>query len=257
MQIDIRKPLKKYLPHLLQAQADNLNEAETVQRLVKVLEDVFGYDPMSEITREKQVKDRFADLAIKVDGTIRFLIEVKSAGTTLRDRHVEQASNYAANDNIRWVLLTNGVNWQMYHLTFEDGIESVKAFGIDLAVDTFDRAVDTLSMLHRQAIKKNSHDTYWAHRLALSPASLAKSLFCEEVLRFMRRDIRHREDILVDEEDLASAIHELFTVECREQMGPLKIRRRRGGKAKAVEHDSLSSLSSVTALARRGDVEPA
>jgi hypothetical protein len=55
-----------------------------------------------------------------------FPIEAKSAATTLRDRHIDQAESYAAKDNIRWVLLTNGVVWSLYHLTFEEGIESTR-----------------------------------------------------------------------------------------------------------------------------------
>jgi predicted type IV restriction endonuclease len=264
MPVDIRKPLKKYLPYLLSAQADNLNEADTVQHLVKVLEEVFGYDAMTEITREKQIKDRYVDLAVKVDGVVRLLVEVKSAGTTLRDRHIEQAQNYAANDNLRWVLLTNGVVWNLYHLTFEEGIESERAFSIDLSTSPLDKAAATLGILHRSAIRKNEHETFWEHQCALNPSSLAKSLFCEEVLRLIRRDIRRREAILVDEEDLAGAIHHLFSVEVREQMGPLKIRRRRAGKSStttaatsAEKEESLSSLSASTALMRRKDVEPA
>jgi len=230
MPVDPRKPLKKYLPYLLQARTDNLNEADTVQHLVKVFEDVFGYDAMTEITREKQVKDRFVDVAVKVDGAIRFLIEVKSASTTLRERHVEQASNYAANDNIRWVLLTNGVAWHLYHLTFEEGIDKELVFSVDLASMPIDQASDILGILHRQAIRKGEHEAYWAHRLALNPASIAKSLFCEEVIRFMRRDIRRRESILIDEEDITAAITQLFSVEAREQIGPVHIRRKRAPK---------------------------
>ena len=56
MPVDIRKPLKKFLPHLQKAQADNLNEADTVQRVIKVFEEVLGYDPMDEISREAAVK---------------------------------------------------------------------------------------------------------------------------------------------------------------------------------------------------------
>lgn len=255
MVVDIRKPLKKYLPYLLQGQTDNLNEADTVQHLVKVLEDVFGYDAMSEITREKQIKDRFVDLAIKIDGAIRFLIEVKSAGTTLRERHVEQASNYAANDNVRWVLLTNGVAWHLYHLTFEEGIDTELAFAVDLSTTALEQAAETLSILHRQSIRKGEHEAYWAHRLALNPASLAKSLFCEEVIRFVRRDIRRRERILIDEEDIAAALTQLFSVEAREQIGPIKIRRRRSGKP-GKGKDELSSLSTAEEIAQRDDVEP-
>lgn len=54
MAVDIRKDLKKFLPHLLKAQEDNLNEADTIQRLVKFFEDVLGYDAMTEITQEKR-----------------------------------------------------------------------------------------------------------------------------------------------------------------------------------------------------------
>src|SRR5262245_12562315 len=155
MAVDIRKPLKKFLPHLLQAQQDNLNEADTVQRLIKMFEDVLGYDAMSEISREASVKDKFVDVALKVDGATRVLVEAKSASTTLRDRHIEQAQNYAANANIRLVLLTNGVAWNLYHLTFEEGIEATLAFSVDLASGELDdQAAETLGLLHRQSVKK-------------------------------------------------------------------------------------------------------
>ena len=50
MGIDIRKPLKNMLPHLKKAQEENLNEADTVRRVAKVLEDVLGYHGFDEIT---------------------------------------------------------------------------------------------------------------------------------------------------------------------------------------------------------------
>jgi hypothetical protein len=36
MAIDIQKPLKKYVPFLLQAREQSLNEADTLQRIVRV-----------------------------------------------------------------------------------------------------------------------------------------------------------------------------------------------------------------------------
>ena len=68
MSVDIRRPLKKYLGHLTAARDANLNEADTAQRLVKIFEDVLGYNPMGEITREMQVKDKYVDIAIKIEG---------------------------------------------------------------------------------------------------------------------------------------------------------------------------------------------
>ena len=248
MAVDIRRPLKKFTPHLLQAQNENLNEADTVQRIVKVLEEVFGYDGMSEITREHQVKDKYVDLAVRVDGSVRFLIEVKSAATILRDRHIDQAESYAARDNIRWVLLTNGVVWNLYHLTFEEGIESMRGFSVDLSKDDADKACDCLSLLHRQSVRKGELDDFWAHQMALNPSSVGKAIFSEGVLRMIRRDIRRREGIAVDEEDLARSIHDMFTMEAREHMGPLKIRRRRQkakSTAAAAAHASIEEVSQV------------
>ena len=74
MAIEIRKPLKKMLPHLLQAQAANLNEADTVLRLIKVFEEVLGYDGMTDISREAEMKKKFVDVVLKVDGVIRLLV---------------------------------------------------------------------------------------------------------------------------------------------------------------------------------------
>jgi hypothetical protein len=234
MAVDIRRSLKKFVPHLISARDQNLKEADTVHRLVKFFEDVLGYDAMSEITREKQVKDRFVDLAIRIDGTVRFLVEAKSAATTLRDRHIEQAEHYAAQDNIRWVLLTNGITWSLYHLTFEEGIESTRVFTVDLSSgDVTEEQAECLTLLHRQSVRRDALEEYWRHKVALHPASLGKALFNEDVLRMIRRDIRKREGLQVDEEDLVTALHGLFSADAREQMGPPKVRRRR--KARRAE----------------------
>lgn len=248
MSIDIRRPLKKFLPHLVQAKADNLNEADTVQRVIKVFEDVLEYSALSEITRESNIKDKYVDLAIKLGGTIRLLVEVKSAGTALRDRHIEQAERYAAEGNYRWVVLTNGTAWNLYHLTFEEGIEYERLFAIDLAGDDFEGACECLGLLHRKSVSKGHHDDHWAHRLAMNAASIGKALFSEDVLRLIRRDIRKREGLSVDEEDLATAIQNMMSADAREQMGPMRIRRRRKVARK-------SGPVTVGDMIKKGDVE--
>lgn len=231
MPTDIRRPLRKLIPTMIKAQEDNLNEADTVQRLVIFFEEVLGYDPLSEITREKQVKDKYVDLALKVEDTIKLLVEAKSAATPLRDRHIEQAKAYAAEANIRWVVLTNGVVWNLYHLEFDEGLEYVRVFSVDLAADPVEKIDQHLALLHRQSIRRGEHEDFWKKHAALDAQSLGKALYTETVLRLIRREIRKREGILVDEEDLAAAIHALFSSEAREKIGPVKIRRRRAPRA--------------------------
>jgi predicted type IV restriction endonuclease len=231
MAINIRKPLKKLLPFLIQGQQDSLNEADTVQRIVKVFEEVLGYDGMTEITRERQIKDKYVDLAVRVDGTVFLLVEVKAGGVVLRDRHIDQAQRYAAEGNIRWALLTNGVSWNLYHLTFEEGIEYERAFTLDLSADSLDRAAELLGLLHRQGVRAQALETYWGQRVALGPASIGRALFSEDVLRLIRRNIRKEEGILIDPEDLAGAIHGMLSTEARERIGPMRVRRKRKPRA--------------------------
>jgi hypothetical protein len=106
------------------------------------------------------------DLALKSDGAIRFLVEVKSAGTVLREKHTEQAQNYAANSNIRWVLLTKRIAWKLYHLTFEERIQATLAFSVDLAEGVTDKGSELLALFHEQAIRKGELDSFWEHRVA-------------------------------------------------------------------------------------------
>ncbi len=105
--MDITRELKKYVPIFKQAYEQNINEAETSLRIGKFLEDVLGYDVFQDITKEHTVKDRFVDYAIRLNGKVVFFIEIKQAGIDLREKHIEQASNYAANAGVSWVALTN------------------------------------------------------------------------------------------------------------------------------------------------------
>ncbi|OGR50931.1 MAG: hypothetical protein A2049_03490 [Elusimicrobia bacterium GWA2_62_23] len=120
----IVKGLRKFTSVWQDAKDRDINEADVVTRVVKFLEDVLGYDVFSHITKEFQVKERFVDLAIRVDSKVKFYIEVKSAGTSLKESQIFQAESYASQSGVSWVILTNGSEWQFYHLTFDKtGIE--------------------------------------------------------------------------------------------------------------------------------------
>jgi hypothetical protein len=227
----IRTAFRKIAPFLSQAAEQNLNEADTVRRVVKVFEDVLGYDGMTELSRESLIKGKYVDLAVKIDGITKLLVEVKAAGSPLRDRHIDQARGYAAEGNIRWVVLTNGTNWSLYHLTFEEGIEHDLVFTVDVAAQPADEAADVLALLHRESIKRGLHEDLWMKKSALSAQSLGRAIFTEGVIRLIRREIRRAEGISIAEEDLVTAIKALLSADTREQIGPIKIRRRRRKKA--------------------------
>ena len=55
------------------------------------------------------IRGTFCDLAVKLDGSLSFLVAVKAIGLELKDHHIKQAVDYAANQGCDWVMLTNGV----------------------------------------------------------------------------------------------------------------------------------------------------
>lgn len=63
-----------------EARERGANESDTVMYLVKFFEDVLGFDSLKgEISKELAIKDRYCDVALKVDGTVRLLVEAKAA----------------------------------------------------------------------------------------------------------------------------------------------------------------------------------
>ena len=109
VQARIAQQLKRYQAIVSDARKRDINEADTAHLAMDVLADVFGYKKIEEITSEKAIKGTFADLAVKVGNAVRFLVEVKAINIELKDVHVTQVVNYAANLPADWVVLTNGV----------------------------------------------------------------------------------------------------------------------------------------------------
>lgn len=119
---------------------------------------------------------------------------------------------------------------------------------MDLSVDELDAAAEKLTLLHRRNIRRDKHEHYWHRHTALDASSVARSIYAENVLRLMRRDIRRREGILVDEEDLAAAVHSMFSLEAREKIGPVRIRRRRSPKETTPEVGPLGTPTMPAAV---------
>jgi len=227
MRVDIRKSLRKFTPILLDARDANLNEADTVLRLCRFFEEVLGYDGIRDISREAEMKGKYVDICLKIEGGTRLLVEAKAAAVRLRDKHIDQALTYASRNNYQWVLLTNGVDWNLYHLTFEEGIEYERAFALSLADEgQFDDAATKLGLLHKKSLGKGLLDEDWEKRTALAASSIGRALFQEKTLRVIRTEIRHDTGILIDTEDLAKALHDMLSSEACEQIGPPKVRRR-------------------------------
>jgi hypothetical protein len=93
----LRASLKHFQTIVQSAKSRDVNESDTVIIVTDMLSDVFGYDKYSEITSEMCIRGTYCDLATKLDGKIQTLVEVKAVGIELKDSHMRQAVDYAAN----------------------------------------------------------------------------------------------------------------------------------------------------------------
>ncbi|HAF94832.1 MAG: hypothetical protein A2X34_04790 [Elusimicrobia bacterium GWC2_51_8] len=238
----IIKGLRKFSPVWQEAKDKDINEADVVTRIIKFLEDALGYDVLNHITKEFQIKERFVDLAIKVDSEIKFYIEVKSANTNLKESHIFQAESYASQSGVNWVVLTNGGEWQFYHLTFDKtGIEHTLITTLDLINGDVNQNADKLYYLSYEAVKKNELEAYWDKCLSLQPVSIIKALFHEDTLSTIRREIRKKSKsgVLIDEDSLVDGIRKLLSPTVVAEHGEnIKISRKRRGMKKGDDDNS-------------------
>lgn len=252
----LKKQLQHYVHVFQDGQQRGINEADTVMYLTRFLTDVFGYDLFTDLTKEFQVRDRYCDIAVKIDNQVQFLVEAKAMPTVMADRHIEQAGNYASRAGIPWVVLTNGVAWRLYHLTFDsNGIEHDLAFEVQLTPDTdLEEAWNSLGVLSRASVTSGALETFWQHKKTLSPASLVRALFTEEVLNTVRRDLHRKADVRLDLEDVAQSLRRLLNPEVLTE--DIKIRKARKKRKRPVAPADGPATAPDEEMETEGD-EPA
>ncbi|MFY9340841.1 MAG: type I restriction enzyme HsdR N-terminal domain-containing protein [Planctomycetota bacterium] len=205
----IRESLKQFGP-ILTAQRDrDVSEADTVTLVKDLLSDMFGYDKYAEVTSEYAIRSTYCDLAVKVEDKLRLLIEVKAIGLTLNEKHIKQAVDYAANQGLDWVALTNGIRWLLFRVSFKKpiGTTLVAEFDLLTADPKADADLERIYLLTREGIVKGAVKEFAEKKEAVSRFLLAALLTTDEdVLNALRREIRKVTDILVPVETIAEVL---------------------------------------------------
>lgn len=175
-----------------QQKARDVSEADTVTLVKDILAGVFGYDKYQELTSEQQIKGTFCDLAVRVDGKIRYLIECKSAGVTLNASHLRQALNYGMNQGIEWVILTNAVEWRVYRIKFGQPPVEEELFNLDFIATNpkNDDDLQKLFMLCKEAVVTDALDTYHQVAQIFNKHTVSVLLQSESVLNALRKELR-------------------------------------------------------------------
>ena len=201
--------VKRYQPILAAAKARDVGESDTVTIVKDMLADVFGYDKYSELTSEFSIRGTYCDLAIKIDGTLQTLIEVKAIGIELKEPHVKQAVDYAANQGVDWVLLTNGVQWRVYHVIFAKPIGQELIVDIDFCAmsSRSDAHMETLHLWCKEGWQKSVLGEYRDQRQALSRFTIGAVLQTDPVLAVIRRELRRvSPDVRIETDEIQAVL---------------------------------------------------
>ncbi|QWF17316.1 type I restriction enzyme HsdR N-terminal domain-containing protein [Lysobacter capsici] len=201
--------LKRYQPILSAAKARDVGEADTVTIIKDMLADVFGYDKYSDVTSEHSIRGTFCDLAIKIDNQLQTLIEVKAIGLELKDQHVKQAIDYAANQGVDWVLLTNGITWRVYHLVFAKPIDQELVLEIDFCAlsPRLESDIELLYLWCKEGWQRSMLGEYHIQKQALSRFFVGAMLQTDAVIDVVRRELRRvSPDVRIDSDQIRDVL---------------------------------------------------
>ena len=170
------------------------------------------------------------------------LIEVKAVGITLRDNHVKQAVDYAANQGVEWVILTNGQHWKVFSVSFSKPISADLVLDLDiLSMSHSDEdAIEDLYLLSKEGVQRSGLDAYNDQLKVRNKFNLAALILSDPILHTIRRELKRiSPDVRISVEELKAALgHEVIKRDAIEG-------------DKAVEAQRLVSRAASKALRRR------
>ena len=201
--------LKKYQTVLADEKNRDISESDTMVIIADMLSDIFGYKKYVEITTEFAIRGTYVDLAVKVGQEIRFLIETKAVGVTLKDAHVKQAIDYGANQGIEWVILSSGVIWKIYKIQFRQPIDKTLIYEVDILKENPRNAqiLECFGNLSREGFTQSSMASFCQQQQATSKFSLAAIILGKEMLQALKKELRKiNSSIKIEDDQLRSIL---------------------------------------------------
>ena len=199
----------KYQQILRNARDRDVNESNTVFIIRDMLAEVFGYDEHLDITSEFAVKGTYCDLAIKIDNRVEYLLEAKAIGLTLKESHLRQAVDYGARNGVPWIILTNGMVWQVYKIRFDQPISYDLVCSFDFSeLDPKNlEHQERLFVICKEGLVKDAREEYHERVLTLNRFTLGALILSDEVVGVIRRELRKLSDgVLVEPDDISRVL---------------------------------------------------
>ena len=212
----IKTALTKFQAVLANAKKQDFNESNTVDIITDILSEVFGYEKYSEITREFAIRGTYCDLAIKLENDrrgskVEYLIECKSVCTELKEAHLRQAIGYGANEGIEWLILTNGIDWQIYRLKFGQPIacDLVARFDLLSMSAKNERDLEKMFIVTKEGVLKHAREELCEKSRCVNRFVIASLVMSELIVSTLRRELKKIGDgISVEDAEISSLLRD-------------------------------------------------
>ena len=244
------RKLRRLQSLIAECKEKDMNEAQTRQRLAKILTELLGYDEFRDITSELLVRGTgtdHLDFAMKLKGQLKFIIELKAVGISLGEKHLRQVLAYGMNVGTEWCLLTNSVDWQLYHITFTKPIKPDLVLQFNFLENDSSELYEKMYYLSKLYVSRNGLDKLWKKTEGLSTLNIFKALFTSSTLNSIRKNIRQETGVSIPPEEIVSAFRKMLNEKAASVLDDMMISfSERKPKRKIVKKKEESAVPMLT-----------
>ena len=222
--LDARKMIEEV------AKADG-SEAETRKNIYHIFETLMGYDIFKHVTSEYAVYSAgetvHCDIAVQLDheeaSKPDFLVELKRVNMDLTPKHLRQAASYAIDIGCEWVLLTNGKEWKLYHISFGKPPQTKLIDSWNLINDDPVILVDKFNLIGYKNIKKGGLARLWERANVLAAQNILKIILSEQSITSIRSKLKKATEVTVSPEEIVGAIRHMLNEAAVGEMEKIRI----------------------------------
>jgi len=187
------------------------NESDTRMILDKIFIEVLGY-AIDDIKTEQKIQGRRADYILSSNGEDYIVVEAKKAGMQLKEKQVFQATSYGAYSGIKWALLTNLLEWQLYYINSGDKIEPELVFEIHLETIQNEDLENLFAISKNGIMRKGILEKMKEKNRALSQANIISTLLTDNVLNKIRTTINKDSSYKVSNQEIQEVLENFLNI---------------------------------------------
>jgi hypothetical protein len=204
----VRAAVRRYRQPLLGLAARAAYETETRALVRDFLGEALGF--RDEDLDRPPTAAKHADYGLRVGTELVALVEIKRVATRL-DAPPRRLLRPTAGTR-PWLVLTNAVEWRLYHLDTVAGTPAAGSPIIEvdlLGPTTIAKKAAVLVHLTRESFERRGIDSLLLAQRALSPDSLSAAVTSVGVLRAIQRELRRKTGQPIDTKAIAQAVREI------------------------------------------------